>query len=595
MRARWVFGLLLLLACGAPAQQLKIVNFERKINLKSQYAKVTDVIEVASTGGESSAILLCWPTSLAERLSRIRVTVDKERREVAPAAEAPPGDAGAGASCWSAAVRVPKGDTLLVDVSAAFTGVMRPNPAKIGQDERQLVEYEDSLWAASPYSIKKQTTTILLPTRDIISVTPEDKATKSDTQITFNLGSADPWSKEQLKVHFHHDKPFKKVAKLLREIQMSHWGNIYVEETYVIINAGAEHKGPFSRLKHSYSQGGPSHVFQNIKAHLPPAAHSLYYNDLIGNISSSHTRKSMKETLVDINLRYPLMGGWKTDFTLGYSLPLEGFLYRRPKGRNRLIVDISAPIDDVVVEELETRVVLPEGSGNIEYTLPFDLDVSWDKKFTYLDTRGRPVLVLRKSNLTPQHNRPFAVDYTFGATALMREPLLLIAVFATFFAAAMVYQRLEFTISKDAKWLDARAKEKAAAVLQQLAVVWDEEYEELQRLSATTDALADTVGIEAAQSARHAGEARFKALDAKAKLLLNDLAVASTKAAATARDHADKGKALQQRAVRMVADKADLLRKGTGAADAARRLAPTTKALRDAMAEWEATTFDMCT
>jgi len=34
--------------------------------------------------------------------------------------------------------------------------------------------------------------------------------------------------------------------------------------------------------------------------------------------------------------------------------------------------------------------------------------------------------VLRKSNLTPTHNKPFAVDYSFGTGALLREPLLLI-------------------------------------------------------------------------------------------------------------------------------------------------------------------------
>jgi len=32
-----------------------------------------------------------------------------------------------------------------------------------------------------------------------------------------------------------------------------------------------------------------------MKAHLPPAAHSLYYNDQIGNISTSDTRKTALE------------------------------------------------------------------------------------------------------------------------------------------------------------------------------------------------------------------------------------------------------------------------------------------------------------
>jgi oligosaccharyltransferase complex subunit alpha (ribophorin I) len=60
--------------------------------------------------------------------------------------------------------------------------------------------------------------------------------------------------------------------------------------------------------------------------------------------------------------------------------------------------------------------------------LPFpDIQQSWDKKFTYLDTAGRPVLVLSKSNVVPEQNKPFAVDYSFTFTGMMREPLLLIS------------------------------------------------------------------------------------------------------------------------------------------------------------------------
>lgn len=50
----------------------------------------------------------------------------------------------------------------------------------------------------------------------------------------------------------------------------------------------------------------------------------------------------------------------------GYSLPLEGFLYRRPKGKLRLLMDLSTSFDDVWVEQLQTRVVLPEGALNIK-------------------------------------------------------------------------------------------------------------------------------------------------------------------------------------------------------------------------------------
>jgi hypothetical protein len=37
------------------------------------------------------------------------------------------------------------------------------------------------------------------------------------------------------------------------------------------------------------------------------------------------------------------------------------------------------------------------------------------------------VLVLSKSNVVPEQNKPFAVDYSFTFTGMMREPLLLIS------------------------------------------------------------------------------------------------------------------------------------------------------------------------
>lgn len=70
--------------------------------------------------------------------------------------------------------------------------------------------------------------------------------------------------------------------------------------------------------------------------------------------------------------------------------------------------------------------VLPEGASKIEWTLPFEVEHSFDKKYTYLDTAGRPTLVLTKRHATREHNVPFAVDYSFSTLAMLREPLLLV-------------------------------------------------------------------------------------------------------------------------------------------------------------------------
>lgn len=50
------------------------------------------------------------------------------------------------------------------------------------------------------------------------------------------------------------------------------------------------------------------------------------------------------------------------------------------------------------------------------------------------------------------------------------------AVFASFFAAVSIWNRLEFTISKDERWLEAQNKDKVAGYMQQLAGYLDGRY-----------------------------------------------------------------------------------------------------------------------
>lgn len=66
----------------------------------------------------------------------------------------------------------------------------------------------------------------------------------------------------------------------------------------------------------------------------------------------------------------------QVDFQLGYSLPLEGFLFQTASGRRHLAVNFSSPLQDVYVDQLEVRVVLPEGAANEKWSLPFPVQQS---------------------------------------------------------------------------------------------------------------------------------------------------------------------------------------------------------------------------
>ena len=66
------------------------------------------------------------------------------------------------------------------------------------------------------------------------------------------------------------------------------------------------------------------------------------------------------------------------------------------------------------------QVVLPEGSTVKKVKAPFHVEESADTKYTYLDTDGRPVVVIRKKNVVFEHNVAFAVEYTFSAIHLVQ-------------------------------------------------------------------------------------------------------------------------------------------------------------------------------
>ena len=63
-------------------------------------------------------------------------------------------------------------------------------------------------------------------------------------------------------VHYENNTPFLTVTNMERLIEVSHWGNIAVEETYDMAHSGAKLKGSFSRYDYQRQQD----TFSSIKS-----------------------------------------------------------------------------------------------------------------------------------------------------------------------------------------------------------------------------------------------------------------------------------------------------------------------------------------
>ncbi len=57
-----------------------------------------------------------------------------------------------------------------------------------------------------------------------------------------------PYAFSKLRVHFLNHYPFATFTNVEREIEVSHWGNVAVEELYDIAHTGAKLTGGFSRV-----------------------------------------------------------------------------------------------------------------------------------------------------------------------------------------------------------------------------------------------------------------------------------------------------------------------------------------------------------
>ena len=136
--------------------------------------------------------------------------------------------------------------TLLVEM--VFSHSLEPFPAKITQSEKQQVVYKGNTYVFSPYLVKEQKTTVKLASSTIESYSRLKPSSSNDNVITYGpYKEAKAFKKHEMKIHFENNSPFVVVNEMKRWIEVSHWGNIAVEETYHMTHEGAKLKVHFCR------------------------------------------------------------------------------------------------------------------------------------------------------------------------------------------------------------------------------------------------------------------------------------------------------------------------------------------------------------
>lgn len=153
---------------------------------------------------------------------------------------------------------------------------------------------------------------------------------------------------------------------------------------------------------------------------------------------------------LDLRPRFPLFGGWRTHYTLGYNVPSFEYLFTTDDQfllKMRLVDHI---FDGMHIDEVIVRIILPEGCHGLKLITPYAVQRHGDAlHYTYLDTFGRPVIEFSKRNLVEQHIHDFNLKYQFSRVLMVQEPLLIIGFLYVLFVLVIVWMRLDFSITKE--------------------------------------------------------------------------------------------------------------------------------------------------
>ncbi|CDO94734.1 unnamed protein product [Kluyveromyces dobzhanskii CBS 2104] len=317
-----------------------------------------------------------------------------------------------------------------------------PVPSHIEMLDEQTLVFETESLPLSPYPTSKFTLNVI-GSNSIEKLSDEANGKKSSSYSYTTEDVIEPFSFETSKFLYEHNLPLTRAAILNREAWVSHWAStIEFKEDYDLINDAAELASGFSRSKFLMNGLGkkPSHALVAIDVILPEEAHSHYYTDLVGMIS---TAKVFGSHYI-LKPRFPIYGGWKFNFTIGWTNPLANFLSVLSDEEFIISVPLLQGPPDIFYDFVNLSIYLPEGAIVEEVQVPvmnFSSETSYERSYFDLGS-GHTKVTIEMKNLNEElREGPVFLRYKYSKLELLRKPAsIAIYVFIALFSLFLIKQ-----------------------------------------------------------------------------------------------------------------------------------------------------------
>ena len=222
-----------------------------------------------------------------------------------------------------------------------------------------------------------------------------------------------------------------------------------IEDTIEIFHNGAKLDGSFSRFDYQKDQASGLSAVNALRTKINRKAKHIFYRDEIGNISTSDVRPFRDDLIVTLKPRFPLFGGWRTYYKLGYQLPLDEVVDKIDAHNSFKINFIDHIYDNLVIEDATIKIILPEGASILKVVPPFEVERLPDQiKLSYLDLVGRTIVTLKKKNLVEEHIQNIEILYDYNQLWKLQEPLLILGTLVLLAISIFIYSKLDFSLVK---------------------------------------------------------------------------------------------------------------------------------------------------
>lgn len=352
------------------------------------------------------------------------------------------------------------GDEIALAVSYEQLDAIVPSPSEIAEGESHYVLYAASAYFASPYVTESATTVIKMSGVPVAGVVhaPEPNEVSGTTLTLGPYSNVPAFANAPVAVRFKNDRGMLVAASALREMYVSHWGNVAVKEEFLVENSAARHVGRWSRVDYDKGLAAPlasRTAIGDVWVNLPKRSTNVVYKDLVGNITTSRLREpNAKHRPMQLSFRFPLLGGWKNHFWYTYDVPLSDFSSSLGSS-HRLSVPVFPSVNErFLCRRLAIRIMLPEGATNVNVLAHPSLEFASAQtaERTTLNYFGRTVVTLTAPNVyasSAAHEQSVVVTYDFMATYLLAAPLIVAAGIFALFLAAIVYAGSEVMLVSD--------------------------------------------------------------------------------------------------------------------------------------------------